>query len=89
MTMLMTWNKSSRTIGMDALRVLKNQYVFAVAVTVVSTLLAYFYVKTTRATGEQVKKFCCKMALFTSLAGLTLAYLAQRPEPVLREPFYG
>lgn len=74
---------------MDALKLLRQPYVFAVVSTVMATGLAFLYSRTTRATKEESKKFCCKLALFVLITNICLAYLSTRPDQVLQEPFYG
>ncbi len=74
---------------MDAFKLLKQPYIFAVVSTVLSTLLAYMYSKTIKATPEESKKFCCKMGVFVLASNMLLAYLSSRPDSVLTEPFYG
>lgn len=73
---------------MDAFRVLKNPYVFAVASVALASVLSYAYLRTTVLTEMEIKRFLCKLVLFTLISTLTLAYLSDRPEQILSEPFY-
>ena len=73
---------------MEALRVLKQPYVFAIVSPVLACILAYFYLKTTRMSEAEIRKFLCKLTLFVTLGNLALAYLADRPEAILKAPFY-
>lgn len=73
---------------MDALKILQRPYVFAVASPVLAAVLAYTYLRTTRMTETDIRKFVCKLVLFVLLANVALAYISDQPEPILQQPFF-